>query len=142
MNISHYACFNDLSASDLMTSPVLKVQATWTIPILAHFLSKHRLSGAPVVDHTNHIVGVITLTDLMSYFELSNSANINLLASDEKPTCLIDEIMTTNIITAHANCPVQTIMAKMTQHNIHRVFITETNQLIGVVSTSPFKVSI
>ncbi|WP_163832849.1 CBS domain-containing protein [Spartinivicinus ruber] len=131
----HFTCLDHLVAGDIMTSPVFKVHATWTLPITAYFLSKHHLSGAPVVDHTNKIIGVITFSDLIAYLNLPDRATNRALFTNDTATCLVREVMSTNIVTAPLQSSIRTIMTKMTQYNIHRVFITEAEQLIGVIST-------
>jgi CBS domain-containing protein len=54
----------NLTAEDVMNSRMLSVRADFTLHELATFLIEHDISGAPVLDATGKLVGVVSLTDI------------------------------------------------------------------------------
>jgi CBS-domain-containing membrane protein len=57
---------NMLTAKDIMTREVITVGPRTTVEELARLLMEHHISGAPVVDDTGAVVGIVTENDLIS----------------------------------------------------------------------------
>jgi len=53
-----------IKISDIMTKDPISVPPDYTLEETAAVLLKHRISGAPVVDHQGTVVGIITKMDL------------------------------------------------------------------------------
>lgn len=53
-----------LKISDIMTRPVITVPFDYTIEEAAQMMADHKVSGFPVLDHDENLVGVITQTDI------------------------------------------------------------------------------
>jgi len=58
---------NNLIAADVMTTPVLTVPDDWGMDQLASYFVDKNISGAPVTDATGHLVGVVTMTDIVRH---------------------------------------------------------------------------
>ena len=54
-----------LKARDIMTKNVITVTPQTTVRELATLLLKKKISGAPVVDEADKVVGVVTESDLI-----------------------------------------------------------------------------
>ena len=57
-----------LKVEQLMTAPVVTVQADTPIEEAAQVMVSHRIGGLPVVDGRGHVVGVVTETDIFRAF--------------------------------------------------------------------------
>lgn len=55
-----------VKAKDIMTKEVITVRPSTTISELSKLLLDHKISGAPVVDDNEHIVGIVTENDLIN----------------------------------------------------------------------------
>jgi CBS domain-containing membrane protein len=55
-----------VSVRDVMTGKVVKVRADAKIDEVTNLLSEHRISGMPVVDDDDRVIGVITEADVLS----------------------------------------------------------------------------
>ncbi|MDH4164315.1 MAG: CBS domain-containing protein [Nitrospirota bacterium] len=55
-----------LTAKDIMTKDVVSVTATTSVAELAGLLAKNQISGAPVIDASGALVGIVTENDLIS----------------------------------------------------------------------------
>ena len=53
------------TAKDIMTKEVITVTTDVTIEGLARILTKHDISGAPVVDEEGKLIGIVTESDLI-----------------------------------------------------------------------------
>jgi len=54
-----------LKAKDIMKTDVITVSPETTVEELGRLLIKNRISGAPVLDTTNKLVGIVTENDLI-----------------------------------------------------------------------------
>src|SRR5574342_291684 len=55
-----------LTAKDIMTKDVITVRPDTSIEELASLLVENRISGAPVVDDSGNLYGIVTENDLIS----------------------------------------------------------------------------
>ncbi|MBE9503715.1 MAG: CBS domain-containing protein [Proteobacteria bacterium] len=54
-----------LTAKEIMSSQVFTVKLDTPISEVAHIFHEQKISGAPVVDDDNHLIGIITESDLI-----------------------------------------------------------------------------
>src|SRR5208283_1634639 len=55
-----------IPVKDVMTRNVVAVESDLNLDAVAELLSKHRVSGLPVVDAGNHVIGIITEADILA----------------------------------------------------------------------------
>lgn len=146
-----------LNAKDIMSSPVLTTHDTWSVKMLLDFFSKHRITGAPVTDYQGRLKGVVTMSDVLRFenlpavekerligvscygeyasYELSHEDLVQLVQHADI-NCPVAQIMTPHIISVASNTSVPDVAKLLREREIHRVFVLEDEQLVGVVSTS------
>jgi len=124
-------------------------------------LEVHRLfvdeeiNGAPVVDETGRLLGVISSVDLLRAVEEEHDAASSQSdylrdfvefsspdwqeGSDDFQHRLgertVADAMTRGGITVAPETPIPEVAAKLRKHRIHRVFVVDGEQLCGVIST-------
>ena len=59
-----------MRAGDVMTPTVITVEPDMTVKALAELLSERGISGAPVVDSTGSMIGIVSEGDLLHRTEL------------------------------------------------------------------------
>jgi len=150
-----------ITAADVMNPRVLAAAADWTLPELADFLVEHQISGAPVVDPTGRLLGVVSLTDLAAtlahepravpgpegdagrrsaFFERawpegpSREVLADLEARGERRT--VREIMTPEVYTVTEDTPVGELAETLIEEHVHRLLVTREEKVVGIVSTS------
>ncbi len=140
-------------ARDIMTTPVVSVTEEQTIKEVVDLLAKNHLSGLPVVDDANNVVGIISDTDIVRYSHqvnvvpftdlsgwISPYADISDLASlrkgiDQLATTKVSRVMTKKVFTAREDTPTTEIAKLMTRRKINRVPIVDAaGKLIGIVT--------
>ena len=135
-----------MKISELMSKVALVVQSDVSVARMAQLFAKHQISGAPVIDHEGHLVGVVSLSDLAKSSKAAQKhhADYYLNASwgdvhwhhDEAETLKVSDIMTHTIISAEVDDDIERAADLLVNHGIHRVVITRGKQVAGVITTS------
>lgn len=140
-----------LTAAQLMTSDVLIAHASWSVTELTDFLGAHGISGAPVVSDEGLLVGVVSLTDIVKkvnpaakmrdkqhahdyYIYGPAYAHAPRSRGDAAAQMTVGEIMTLAVHDVPAAASATEIAELMIRERIHRVFVTESGMVIGVVT--------
>ncbi|MFH1566754.1 MAG: CBS domain-containing protein [Gemmatimonadota bacterium] len=143
-----------LTARDVMTSPAITARRDLTVRELIQLLRRARITGVPVVDEADRLVGVISLTDLVALCgesreavgaaesDFHTSPAMDSMASiddllqppEEVLDDPIDQIMSTRAITAPEEASLGRLADLMITHTIHRVVVVRAEQVVGVVS--------
>lgn len=134
---------------DVMTKDVLTVRPEEKVEKVARMLLDNQISGVPVVDEQNRVVGIITEKDLMikasewkvpfyitlfdSIIYLENPVRFN---NDLKKytATFVKEAMTDKVVTVPEDCPVSDVVALMQKKKINRVPVVRHGKLIGIVT--------
>ena len=137
-----------LMRTDLVTvsyaAPLSQVEAT---------LGEHGFSGAPVVDESGHIVGVISIKDLIArysqdpdarprreagFFRLSSEEmgrDLEIVGLPPESEETAADLMTAEIYSVSPDAGLREIATTMAKHRIHRVFVQGDKQYLGLIST-------
>jgi len=147
----------DLTARDLMTPAVLTLPEEMRLPAAARLLSRQQVSGAPVVDHEGHCVGVLSTTDFMHWAgggavtgrSVGQSRHPNfptddalafdweVMEPDQMPHDEVREHMTRDPMTVSQGTSIVIVAQLMLDGHIHRLIVlNEERQPIGIVSTT------
>ena len=148
----HIACSHALKrlmqsvkAGDIMTKKVVYVYKQTSSKEIAEVMAKNSVSGVPVIDDGEQVVGIISENDFLSRMgkkEIKSFMNIIALCLEDKG-CLAmpmrnqnaEDIMTSPVITANEETPVSDIVNLFAQKNINRVpILSQDKKLIGIVS--------
>ncbi|MBM4236607.1 MAG: CBS domain-containing protein [Firmicutes bacterium] len=143
------------TAKEIMTKPALSARETDTVKAVLELLAEKRISGVPVVDEDEKVLGVISDTDIIRYAHqisivplsnlsgwISPYAEISDLASMRKGFDLlhrtdVSQIMTKKVYTVHEDAPAKEVAELMNRHKINRVPVVDTdNKLKGIVTRS------
>ena len=145
----------DLRAKDIMTSQILKAEEDWSIQRLVEFFGENSISGAPVISADGELVGVVSLTDIIingtitegdvqsyephEYFihtleRRYAKEEISSFKIRDEPLITIHDIMTPTIFKVIENTSIQKVADVMIKNNIHRVFVTSIEKVVGVIS--------
>ncbi|MDO5708451.1 MAG: CBS domain-containing protein [Andreesenia angusta] len=137
-------------AKDIMTTDVISVHKDDKVEDAMKLLLEKDISGLPVVDDNNKLIGIITEGDLIyksnnfhfplyysifdSYIFLENPSIIE--EQLEKMTGYkIEEVMTKTVYSAKADASINDISTLMTNKDVNRIPIVDDNDiLIGIVA--------
>ncbi len=107
-------------ARDIMTRTVATIHPEASAQEAAQLLYQKRISGAPVVDADDKIIGIITEADIISKVNREGLG--------------VADIMSHEIIAVGEETPVNEIAALLTERKIKRVPVVCDGKLVGIVS--------
>ena len=122
-----------MKVRQLMQSDVKTVHHDETVNDAVVTLTDSHVSALPVVDATGHMVGVISSTDILTSEAEARDA-IEREALFEQ--MMVRDIMTPRPLTVSPDADVRQAAQQMLYADIHRLFVTSGNQLVGVISTT------
>jgi CBS domain-containing protein len=133
-------------ASDVMTAPVATVRRDTPIGAAIAKMTEGRISGLPVVDAEDRLVGILTEGDLLRRYELGTAPNrpgwLNFLrgpglaAADyvRTRTMHVEDVMTPAPVVVAPDVTLERIVATMERGRIKRVPVVRDGKLVGIVS--------
>ncbi|SFE27528.1 CBS domain-containing protein [Streptomyces mirabilis] len=132
----------------VMTTEV--VRATYGTPFkeVARLLGEHRISGLPVVDEDDRVVGVVSETDLMAHqaeapdpYEPKKRFRFAALTRSARQRAakatarIAGQLMTEPPVTVHADDTIVEAARTMAQHRVERLPVLDGEQrLVGIVT--------
>lgn len=137
-----------LTAKDIMTKNVTTVRAATTIEELARILMEHKISGAPVVDDNENLIGIVTENDLISRDKRLHIPTVMRLFDSfimlespgriekeiKKMTAItVNDIYTKEVITVAEDTPVQDIATIMSEKKVHLIPVVEGKKILGII---------
>jgi len=136
----------ELLAKDIMTKKVITVSKDATLAELAKLLIKNKISGVPIVDKREELVGIVTEADLIikeSNLSFPLSFSFAFLESYESYTkstkeyleTRVEEVMSTNVKTAREDMPISKVVNIMINNNINRLpILNNDGKLTGIIT--------
>ena len=133
------------TAGALMTRDPVRVEASTTASELATVFDENEISGAPVVDQLDHVIGVVSRTDLLHRCVeaarpgsfLSSITDVGCVCELEaKALGVVEDFMNPDPVTAVTSEPIGVVAQRMTQERVHRVIIVDDDShVLGIVTT-------
>lgn len=108
-----------MEARDIMTKDIITFTPDMSIDEAQEALLRYRIHGAPIVDSTKRLVGMISLTDLSARF------------GDR-----VSDVMHPDPVSASEDTPVEQIAGLMLDQMVRRIPIVSDGRVVGIVSAS------
>ncbi len=140
-------------AKDIMSSPTISISKEQTVKEALDLLAKHGISGLPIVDENDKVVGIISDTDIIRYsqqksivphtgssFWISPYSEIEELASVRSGFELLhktklENIMTKKVYSVTEDTPASDVAKLMNRRKINRIpVVSDDGKLIGIVT--------
>jgi len=145
-------------ARDLMNPDVLTVRDNMSVAELAAFLTNHEITGAPVVNTDDEVVGVVSLVDVAraDSHRAGRSSAWNAVATTsylhdwergpeedgiqiyhlQEEGVLVRDVMNPAVYAVGEEAEVPEIVEILLEQHLHRVMVIEDDRLVGIISTS------
>lgn len=135
-----------MKASEIMTRPAVSVSARASLQEAAQLMARQHLSGLPVVDGRDAVVGIVTEGDLLRRTELGTEAPrrgwlTTLLAPGRAAQSyirshaqVVSEVMTGRVVSVTPDATLAEVVALMEERSIKRLPVLEHGRLVGIVS--------
>ncbi len=138
-----------MNAKDIMTPNVITVKKNDSVEHAIKLLLENNVTGLPVVDEKNHVLGIITEGDLIyrggeitpprylaifdSYIFL-DSPNKFEKQLKKMTGMFVEDVMTSPVIVIESNKVVDDAAKLMTKHKVNRLPVVENEILVGIIS--------
>jgi len=111
---------------DLMTTDVVAVAPTTSVRDAARMMFRYRVSGLPVVDPDDHVLGIITEGDFLA-MEVERA---------EKGTApeIVEEVMSHAVLSVEPDLEVIEVARFMHTNDVKRVLVVEDGRMVGIIS--------
>ena len=145
-----------LKVRDLMTTQLVTLQPTDTVKKAAIKFAVDNISGAPVVDNRNHLLGILSENDILNTIlkyqialDEENHDSVILTYSMDSPTetddilkkvseeisnLEVSAIMTRTVLTTTPDTTIMEVLRAMIEMKVNRVPVVEKGVVIGIIS--------
>ena len=145
------------TARDAMTKEVISVTPSTPLADVARMFSEDRISGAPVVDSTERLVGIVSRTDVITGLlkeaevapEMRSLLGIGETEEDEpedggdvpEPEAaaaggpVVEDVMDGDPVTVSPETPIPDVARRMARERLHRVVVTEDGRVAGILTS-------
>jgi CBS domain-containing protein len=135
--------------SEIMSSSPVTVEPGTTIRQLARILEENEISGVPVVDQDDRVVGVVSKSDLIRrlwegsqeeapgyLFELLSEEAGEDVELMPEPLVVVGDFMTEDVVTVSPSDAIPEVAHQMAEAGIHRVIVVDRDGCaVGVVTS-------
>jgi CBS domain-containing protein len=138
-------------AKDIMSDNLITVRPEYTFEQVVEVFSANHISGAPVVSQHEELVGVVSMSDILSmtgpqtYYMPSyfDTAEIDRILADEgfhveaTTQGYVSDVMSRHVYTVTPDTPVEELAKTMFRQRVHRLIVLEpvSRKPIGIIST-------
>jgi len=139
-----------MRVTDVMTTPAITVAPSASIQEVAALLANHGISGVPVVNESNQLVGIVSEGDLLHRTETGTERRteprrtrwIDFFAPDrdlarayvKSHSRTVRDVMTPEVITVTETTELDEVADLLETKRIKRVPVVRDGQVIGIVS--------
>ena len=137
-----------ITVRDIMTKELITVTQDMDIAGAAKILLDNRINGAPVVDDSGQVVGILCQSDLITqqkklpiptlFTFLDGLIRLTSMKQLEKQVgkiaaLRVSEAMTPKPVTVTPDTRIETVAALMVDNNFHTLPVVDGSKLIGVI---------
>jgi CBS domain-containing protein len=137
-----------------MLTNVVTVSYAAPLSEVERLLVENRISGMPVVNEAGHVVGVVSVKDLIEryaeepdsrprrgtgYYHMSVSdmddADFEAFELPQEAEETAESLMTSDIYAVEADAPLAEVARRMVKHRIHRLLVSQSGKFVGIITT-------
>jgi CBS domain-containing protein len=135
-------------AQDIMTKNVITVTPETTVTDLARLLASHNIGGAPVVDGSGHLLGVVTESDLIDQTKKIHIPTVVAILDSliflERPDKMekeirkfagstVADIYSKDPVTVSEDTLLEEIATIMSEKSVHTLPVMRRDTLVGII---------
>jgi len=136
------------TAKEIMTTDVITVSPETTVESVATILAVKKISGVPVIDEDNNLLGIVTENDLIDQVKkvhiptaITLLDSVIFLESEKKMETEIRkmtgataiDICTKSIETVSPETPIDELATIMAEKKVHTLPVIDNGELVGII---------
>ena len=137
-----------LIAKDIMTRDVITVKKDTGVSELADILTRNRISGAPVVDDSGRLLGVVTESDLVEQSKSLHLPTVFTILDSviflesakhfekelKKMTgAKVEDVYTEKPLVVGPDTPIREIATIMAEKKVYTIPVIDGDKLVGII---------
>lgn len=145
-----------LKARDLMTTEVVTLKPDETVKKAVIKFALDNISGAPVVDSRNHLLGILSENDILNLimvyqqkleedqsdaemltYSMDSSDDVDealKTISDEISNMSVSDVMTRTVLTTTPDASIMEVLRSMINLKVNRLPVVEKGVLVGILT--------
>lgn len=135
-----------MQAKDVMTTKLVTAEPETPIRDIAKLMLMHRISGIPIVDKSERVLGMISEGDLMQRPESETERKASwwleaVFAPRDKAADYVKahgtkagDVMTRNVLAVDEDMSVRDVARLLEEHRFKRVPVVRDGKLVGIIS--------
>lgn len=131
-----------MKAKDVMSRHLITLSPGNSVAHAAQIMIDNKVSGLPVLDNDEILVGIVTEGDLVRRMELGNASRVDLSTREGSEDFIkshswrVENVMSSPVVTVGEESTVEEIALIFARQKFKRVPVVEEGRLVGVVSRS------
>ncbi|MFO1076390.1 MAG: CBS domain-containing protein [Planctomycetota bacterium] len=140
--------FDAMCAKDVMQRELVTVRVSDTLEEVERILADSKISGVPVVDENDRVLGVLSASDLVDryadgeetkeergYAAEDDDGDEEYLEREDDDGLCAGDVMTPEIESIDPDTSLRQVAKLMVSRRIHRLLVVQKGKLVGIVST-------
>ena len=132
-----------MKAEDVMTRKVVCIKPHASLLEAAQVMIDNQISGIPVVDPEEKMIGIITESDFLRSSQKRDARSrwfqviLDPLLSDNYAKShrrKVEEVMSTDLATVTEDTPIENVVNLMNQRHVKRVPVVRDGRLVGIIA--------
>ncbi len=123
------------SIDAIMSTNLKTIDTSGTLADARSIMQEHRIHHLPVTEDGDHLVGLLTLTDVLRASDSSLRGNDDRLRAAD---ISVTDVMVTDIATVSRDASVRQAALFIEKHRIGCLPVVENDKLVGIITDSDF----
>ncbi len=128
----------NVRAGEIMSTPPISVRYNTSLHDAETLLKEKKITGMPVVDDREEIVGIISEKHLLSIYDIRSGeqdpGDLSFRLPYEYRTW-VEEVMTRKVVSVTEDASLEKVCRLMVENHIHRVPVLRGKKVVGVISS-------
>lgn len=117
-----------MKIKEIVKLPVISVKPNDTIGKALEIMKSENINGAPVVDDTNHLIGIIVKADIYRF----------LIDPGHYESCPVEWVMTKEVVKADIDEDISDVAKRLRNHDVIALPVLDQDVVVGIVSIEDF----
>tara|TARA_B100000029_G_scaffold322010_1_gene314394 strand:- start:296 stop:748 length:453 start_codon:yes stop_codon:yes gene_type:complete len=122
------------TAADYMVTNLITLRENMNVYFAIGLLLKNNISGAPVVDEDNNLIGILSEKDCLRIFADISYQNMPVSKTIMLGRGTVEQFMTISVSTVESNTDLFKVAETFLQNNFRRIPVLKKNKLVGQIS--------
>jgi len=137
-----------LTVGDAMTREVLALAPDTGLATAARLFATRHITGAPVIDPSGRVLGVVTQTDLVDpdrgrsdqpghsiYYRISDGHTFAQGEALVDAEGVVSDVMSPSVLAIGPKGPLLEAVRTMVAEGVHRLLVADEGKLVGIISS-------